>query len=217
MIKSFFNTLSHIFHPLLLPVLGLYFLFEMPTNSPGFIVTSLYELPTEFKINLYKLFAFLTILAPGISFWIMYQNKIITSLKLENRLERFTPIGITATYYIMNYILLRIMIPNHITISFIFPYAFSLVLTIVIAFIMNYYTKISLHMLGFFGLVGAILGYFQNQLDYNLFFLLFLIIVGGLVGSARLFLKAHTLKEVILGIILGFGIGFVCMRFELYI
>ena len=217
MIKSFFNTLSYLFHPILLPVLGLYFLFEIPTNSPGFIVTSLFSLPLELKLNLYKLFGFLTILAPGISFWIMYQNKIISSLKLENRLERFTPIGITATYYIMNYVLLRIMIPEHIISSFIFAYAFGLALTVVVAYILNYVTKISLHMLGYFGLVGAIMGYFQNQLNYNLSFLLFLIIVGGLVGSARLYLKAHTLKEVILGIMIGFGIGFICMKFELYI
>ncbi len=217
MIKSFFTTLSYIFHPILLPVLGLYFLFETPTNSPGYIVTSLHELPVEFKINLYKLFGFLTILAPGISFWIMYQNKIISSLKLENREERFTPIGITATYYIMNYVLLRIMIPEHIIISFIFPYAFGIALTVIIAFILNYFTKISLHMLGFFGLIGSIMGYFQNQLDYNLYFLLFLISVGGLIGSARVYLKAHTLKDVILGIIIGFGIGFLCMKFELYI
>lgn len=217
MIKSFFNTLSNIFHPILLPVLGLYFLFETPTTSPGFIVTSLHDLPNDFKINLYKLFGFLTILAPGISFWIMYQNKIITSLKLENRAERFTPIGLTATYYIMNYVLLRIMIPDHVVIPFIFPYAFGITLTILTAFILNYYIKISLHMLGFFGLIGAIMGYFQNQFDYNLFFLSFLIIVGGLVGSSRLYLKAHTLKEVVLGIVVGFGIGFVCMKFELYI
>ena len=217
MMKSFFNTLSYIFHPILLPVLGLYFLFETPTNSPGYIVTSLYNLPLEFKINLYKLFVFLTILAPGISIWIMYQNKIISSIKLENRLERFTPIGITAVYYVMNYVLLRIMIPEHMIISFIFPYAFGLVLIVIAAFIMNYFTKISLHMLGFFGVIGTIMGYFQNQLDYNLFFLIFLIIVGGLIGSARIYLKAHTLKEVVLGIIIGFGIGFVCMKFELYI
>lgn len=217
MMKSFFNTLSYIFHPILLPVLGLYFLFETPTNSPGYIVTSLYNLPLEFKINLYKLFGFLTILAPGISIWIMYQNKIISSIKLENRLERFTPIGITAVYYVMNYVLLRIMIPEHMIISFIFPYAFGLVLIVIAAFIMNYFTKISLHMLGFFGVIGTIMGYFQNQLDYNLFFLIFLIIVGGLIGSARIYLKAHTLKEVVLGIIIGFGIGFVCMKFELYI
>jgi len=215
--KSFFNTLSYIFHPILLPVLGLYFLFETPTNSPGYIVTSLYNLPLEFKINLYKLFGFLTILAPGISIWIMYQNKIISSIKLENRLERFTPKGITAVYYVMNYVLLRIMIPEHMIISFIFPYAFGLVLIVIAAFIMNYFTKISLHMLGFFGVIGTIMGYFQNQLDYNLFFLIFLIIVGGLIGSARIYLKAHTLKEVVLGIIIGFGIGFVCMKFELYI
>jgi len=217
MMKSFFNTLSYIFHPILLPVLGLYFLFETPTNSPGYIVTSLYNLPLEFKINLYKLFGFLTILAPGISIWIMYQNKIISSIKLENRLERFTPKGITAVYYVMNYVLLRIMIPEHMIISFIFPYAFGLVLIVIAAFIMNYFTKISLHMLGFFGVIGTIMGYFQNQLDYNLFFLIFLIIVGGLIGSARIYLKAHTLKEVVLGIIIGFGIGFVCMKFELYI
>ena len=71
--------------------------------------------------------------------------------------------------------------------------------------------------MAFFGLVGAIMGYLQNQLDYNLWFLLFLIIVGGLVGSSRLYLKAHNLKEVILGIVFGFGIEYICMKFDLYI
>jgi len=200
-----------------MPVLGLYFLFELPTNSPGFIVTSLHDLPLEIKLNLYKLFGFLTILAPGISFWIMYQNKIISSLTIDNRTERFTPIGITATYYIMNYVLLRIMIPDHIIISFIFPYAFGFALTLVIAFIINNFLKISLHMLGFFGIIGAITGYFQNQLGYNLYFLLFLIIVGGLVGSARIYLKSHSLKEVVLGIIIGFGIEYLCMKFDWFL
>jgi len=217
MIKSFFNTLSYIFHPILLPILGLYFLFELPTSSPGLIDTSLYNLRPDIKINLYKLFGFLTVLAPAISFWIMYQNKIISSFKLEHRTERFTPIGITATYYIMNYVLLRIMIPEHIIISFLFPYAFGLALTVVIAFIVNNFTKVSLHMLGFFGIIGAVTGYFQNQLAYNLYFLILLIIVGGLIGSARLYLKAHTLKEVVLGIIIGFGIEYLCMKFEWFV
>ena len=72
-------------------------------------------------------------------------------------------------------------------------------------------------MVGLFGVVGAIMGYFQNQIEYNLIFLLFLIDIGGLVGSSRVYLKAHTLKEVMFGIVFGFGIEYLCMKFEWYI
>ena len=72
-------------------------------------------------------------------------------------------------------------------------------------------------MIGVFGVIGAITGYFQNQLEYNLWFLMFLILVGGLVGSSRLYLKAHSLKEVLFGMVFGFGIEYFCMKFEWFI
>jgi len=215
--KSFFSSLSYIFHPIFLPLMGLYFLFELPTKSLGLMQTSLYYTNPDAKKALYILFGFLTLAAPGISILIMKLNGIISSYHIVNRKERIYPLALVALYYILSYYFLQRMIPEGRVIPYLLPYVFGFTMTLIVAFILNFYIKISLHMMAFFGIVGAIMGYFQNQLDYNLWFLLFLILVGGLVGSSRLYLKAHNIKEVILGIVFGFGIEYICMKFDLYI
>ena len=217
MIKSFFNTLSYVFHPLFLPLIGLYFLFELPTTSAGYIDTSLSNLRVDVKNSLYILFGFLTVVAPGFSVFIMYRNKMISTLTIENRNERIIPLLLICVYYILSYVFLRKMIPPQSVIPFLLPYVFGFSLSTIVAFIMNFYVKISLHMIGIFGVAGAITGYFQNQIEYNLWFLLFLIIIGGIVGSARIYLKAHNLKEIVYGIVFGFGIEYFCMKFEWFI
>lgn len=217
MMKSFFSSLSYIFHPIFLPLMGLYFLFELPTKSLGLMQTSLYYTNPDAKNALYILFGFLTLAAPGISILIMKLNGIISSYHIVNRKERIYPLALVALYYILSYYFLQRMIPEGRVIPYLLPYVFGFTMTLIVAFILNFYIKISLHMMAFFGIVGAIMGYFQNQLDYNLWFLLFLILVGGLVGSSRLYLKAHNIKEVILGIVFGFGIEYICMKFDLYI
>ena len=217
MIKSFFKTLSYVFHPIFLPILGLYFLFELPTTSYGYVDTSLSNLRGDVKTTLYILFGFLTIAAPGLSILIMKRNKLISSLQIENRQERIYPLGLVILYYVLSYFFLRRMIPEQSVIPFLLPYVFGFTLSLITAFILNFYIKISLHMVAIFGVIGAITGYFQNQMEYNLWFLLFLIIVGGLVGSSRLYLKAHSLKEILYGIVFGFGIEYFCMKFEWFI
>jgi membrane-associated phospholipid phosphatase len=217
MIKQFFTALSYIFHPLFLPFLGLFFLFELTTESQGYIDTSLSNLRWDVKKALYILIGFLTILAPSLSVYIMYRNKMITSLTIENRSERVIPLLLISVYYILTYIFLLRMLPSQTIIPFLLPYVFGFTLSTVVAFIMNFYIKISLHMVGVFGVAGALTGYFQSQVEYNIWYLLALIIIGGLVGSSRLYLKAHNLKEILFGIIFGFGIEYFCMKFELFI
>jgi len=217
MIKSFFTTLSYVFHPIFLPILGLYFLFEIPTKSAGYIDVALFNLRPEFKYSIYGIVAFLTILAPGFSVLIMYKNKMISSLTIANRQERILPLVLLVIYYVINYYFLRKSISHNLIIPFLLPYVFGFTLSIIVALIVNFYIKISLHMVGFFGVIGAIVGYYQNQIEFNLWFLLALIIVGGLIGSARLYLKAHSLTELLFGIVFGFGIEYFCMKVQWFI
>ncbi len=215
--KAFFTSISYVFHPLFLPLIGLYFLFEMPTKSPGLIDTSLHNLLPDVKYALYLLIGFLTLVAPLISIFIMYRNKLISSFEMKEKSERILPLVTVLIYYILTYFFLRLKIPPHMEIPFMFPFILGICLNALVALIMTFYFKISLHMIAFFGIAGAITGYLQNQLEYNIWFLLFLIVVGGVVGSARLYLRAHTLKEIVYGIGFGFGIQYFCMKFEWFI
>ncbi|MGV6860685.1 MAG: hypothetical protein ACWA41_02885 [Putridiphycobacter sp.] len=211
MIKYFFTTLSYFFHPLFLPILGLYILFEIPVYSFGIIVNP------EIKTFLYYMFGLLTVVAPGISILILYWNKAISSLHMPNRNERYLPMILILVYYIILYWFIRYNFPALQVIEFLMPFIFGFILTTVVGLIFNFYFKISLHAIGFFGLIGAVTAYMQDQIFYNFPFIIILILVGGVVSSGRIYLKSHQLKEVLFGMIFGFGIEYMCLKFNFFI
>ncbi len=209
--KYFFQALSYIFHPIFLPILGLYILFELPIYSFGLIVVP------EIKHFLYLMFALLTIVAPGISVLILYFNKAISSLNMPHRTERFIPLFLLLIYYIIQYSFIRFKFPILLQVNFLMPYMFGMILILVVALILNNYLKISLHVIAFFGVIGAVTAFMQGEIFYNFTFLVGLIILGGIIASGRLYLKAHQLKEVIYAMVFGFGIEYFCVKFEWFI
>ena len=74
---------------------------------------------------------------------------------------------------------------------------------VLISLLINYLTKISIHMLAMGGLFGTFAG-LAIGFHYDLRLLLFLLaLAAGLTGFARLKLKAHTEAQVYTG----FGLG----------
>ena len=217
MMKSFSKVLSYLFHPLFMPLFGLVILLNVPTVSVGFIDTSLYNLLPQYKYYFYGIFALLTLLAPGFSILIMYWSKLVSSLEMPNRKERMFPLIFICVYYITVYYKMRIDVPMLTQVPFILSFVFGLVLTAVVVLIFNFFTKISLHSIGVFGIIGAVTAYFQSQMEYPLLLLLGLILIGGLIASARLSLKSHSFNEVLYGMVFGFGIEYFCLNQQLYI
>ena len=77
---------------------------------------------------------------------------------------------------------------------------------VLIALMINYITKISLHMTAWGGMFGTFLG-MAISFHYNLTSLLYIIIfVIGIIGTARLRLNAHTPAQVYSGFLLGTGV-----------
>ena len=74
---------------------------------------------------------------------------------------------------------------------------------VALSFVINLYWKISLHAIGVSALCSIV--YFlssSSYYDYRLLFTL-CIMTAGLVGSARLILRAHTLNQVLAGFFIG--------------
>jgi len=79
----------------------------------------------------------------------------------------------------------------------------------------NYFWKISLHMLGMGGLTGVFLG-FALRIGIDIFpFLAFLIFLSGLVGYARLKVNSHNPPQVYVGYIVGVVLMIVVYMFPL--
>jgi len=83
---------------------------------------------------------------------------------------------------------------------------------ILVGSIITLFYKVSMHSLGIMGMLGILLP--LNKVAENNSLLMpsiIVLIIGGLVMSARLQLNAHSPREVLTGSITGFTIGFTGM------
>ncbi len=128
-----------------------------------------------------------------------YRNSI-SSVQLRNRKDRIVPFGIASFFYLLTYLLLKkLTIP-----AVIIDMYFGLAISVFAVFFITLKFKISAHMTGISGLIGAFFG-FQLLFGADLsLWLVLLVLVWGLIGSARLTLAAHSNAELVSGTALGF-------------
>lgn len=92
--------------------------------------------------------------------------------------------------------------------TFVLKYISATIITIYASLIITFYWKISIHMVGIGGLAGGLLAFaFMLGLDIHLLMSL-IFAVAGLIGVARLYLKAHNPAQVYAGFMLGFVMVF---------
>jgi hypothetical protein len=216
--KAFFTAITYLFHPFLLPILGIVIMFQMPSTPASFKrIDALYHYDEPIKWQLYVILGVLTFAAPALSMLIMYWNKMISSLHLENKRERIYPFVLVTFYYGLAYFFLRYRMQVELQHEALMAFLFGIILTFIICFILNFYIKVSLHSVAIFGVAATILAYNQSQIQSEMWPVYTLIIAGGFVAASRLYLKAHTLKETVLGMVVGFGVLYVTVANGVYI
>ena len=124
--------------------------------------------------------------------------------------ERRIPFFITAIFFITAYYLLQ-----GLNLSPIFQYyALGASIMVLAAFLINFFWKISIHMIGIGGMTGLLLGLSYMGIVNGLLLLFVCILIAGLIGFARLQLKSHTQAQVYGGFILGlFGMFYLANFF----
>ncbi len=190
----FATIISYLFHPLLTPTIGLWFIFQAHSYI-SFIV------PLDLQKALYVVVFITTFIFPVTSSLLLLAIGRIQSLEMKTPEERRLPFLLTAIYYSVGYYMLTTKVP--------LPAQLNLVLlganiSVVLTMLINLKWKISAHTIGIGGLFGALLG-FSYQLRVNILVeLMLVLLIAGLVGYARLRLSAHTQSQVYAGYIVGF-------------
>ena len=186
------KTLSIIFHPLLMPTLGIMFIFYS-----GSYVSFL---PSDVKKIILLVVGVNTLGLPLIMMPLFIQFKVINSFAMESNRERILPLTFTLIPYLLSvYFLIKLPIPFIIS-----AFMLGASLAVALCLIISYWWKISIHLVGIGGMIGFLIS-FSIRLYTNVFpLLLIFIIAAGLLASARLFLKAHKPQQVYLGFLLGF-------------
>ena len=191
----FHKIISTLFHPIVMPTIGI----------------MLYFLVTTKQIEPYqKLLAILiifgtTYFTPLVLLFLLKSLKKIDSYQLKKRKERKLPLAIMVVlFYALGNLFKRILILEEISLLF---HATSLGL-IITYFLLNFSIKSSIHLLS----IGISCGFFMMvALKSDESYMLIIIInflIAGLLGSARLHLKAHSPKEVYFGFLIGISTVF---------
>lgn len=183
---------SILFHPLLMPVYGLVIIFSAPTLF-GFM-------PYEIKKLLLLVVLVNNVFLPLSLMPFFIHRNIITSWTINNREERKMPLIIaTVLYAASSYIVFRLSIPYFLK-SFIYSAFFlSLVATVI-----NFWWKISLHAITSGALVAVILVLSYRMYTPLIWYLVASVIIGGGVLSSRLRLDYHNPPQVWFGFLTGF-------------
>ncbi|WP_288948628.1 phosphatase PAP2 family protein [Xylanibacter rarus] len=190
------KVLSVLFTPFYLPILGLLILF---------IFSYLSLLPLTYKLFLLLMFYLFTVFLPTalIRFYRRYQGW--TLIELGSRERRAIPYVISIFSYLLCYYIMAATHVPHFMGSILIA---ALVIQVACA-IINLFIKISTHTAAIGGVTGALLA-FSVIFSFNpVWWLCIVLLLAGMVGTSRMILRQHSLRQVVLGFLAGVACSFV--------
>lgn len=188
--RTFLNVISYVFHPIFIP--------SMATVGYFLVTPRMYEF--NFKVDVSITIAIFTVFIPILTFILLRRLRMIDTVFVKDVRQRKIPLYL--------YVLLLFLIVTKIISKSIFAelydfFVATLISAILCLFFVLIRIKASMHMMGIAGLVMFLI---VLSISYQLnitFALSILILMIGIVGSSRLYLKAHTISELILGFAIG--------------
>ncbi len=195
--KNLAKLLSYIFHPLLMPTYGIAIVF--------YYLPLLSALITPHGQNIvYGIVFITTFIFPGATAFTLLQRGLISSLEMETITERRLPFLSTAVYYLIGYyVLKKIHIPPVFNVIVL-----GAAVSVLASVLINLRWKISIHMIGIGGVAGLMAGLaVRFGLDLHMPFIAILLLAG-LLGTARLKLYSHSPAQVYAGFLTGFASEF---------
>lgn len=185
------RVVSAVFTPFTIPFLAFLILF---------LCSYLRIMPLQYKLIVLGVVYCFTILMPTLTIFLFRKLNGFTSEELTQRQHRYVPFILTITSYIFCLLMMhRLNMPWYMT---------GIILASLVALILctlaNFWWKLSEHMVGAGAIVGGMIS-FSALFSYNpVWWLCLLILISGILGSARLILSHHTLAEVLTGFAVGY-------------
>lgn len=201
-LKKILPIFSYIFHPIFVSLYGALFYF---------LITQNFFYPSQIYVTLVQV-TILTLFLPLSIYFLFRSLGFVTSFTEATIKERRMPIAIQA---IMILVLLKFSISREVTVELYYFFLGGLVSGILALASVLLKFKASLHMIGITALTAFTYGlsvYYKLPF-VNLF--AFCIVCMGLVASSRLYMKAHTYIELVVGLLIGLLPQVILYRFWL--
>ena len=182
---------SVLFHPMLMPLYGIFLIFHSGTHI-SFI-------PLEYRRMIYTIFFASSCALPLTILVLLRQLNLIRSFRLESSRERILPVFFTGLFYFIGYMILKkLNLPG-----FIYQFILGSLIAIYLSLVITFWWKISLHMIGIGGITGAIIALSLKMGLGISAALIGLIFISGFLGASRLYLNAHNPLQVFAGFFIG--------------
>jgi hypothetical protein len=187
------KIISAIFNPFVVPFLAFLVLF---------FCSYLSMLPLTYRFIVLGIVYAFTILLPMIAIFFFRKINGWGFGAFRDRKKRFVPYLLTIICYVSCLVMMiRIGLPRYMT-----GIILATLMAMVICIVVNIKWKISEHMTAIGGVIGGLIA-FSFLFNYNpTIWLSLFILLAGVLGSARIILRHHTLPEVLTG----FAVGAVC-------
>lgn len=184
------KSVSYIFHPLIIPLLGVIFYFS---KSPRYIPEQIIQ------AKLISLFI-LTIVLPILLYFLLKTLGKVKSIYLETTKERIFPLLLNCVVILI--VLQRILTATQI-IELYFFFVGILISTLSCLILAFFKFKASIHMISISGLFMFFIAlsiHFSININGTL---ALMSVITGAVATSRLHLKAHTYIELLMGVFVG--------------
>ena len=193
------KVISAVFTPFSIPFLAFLVLF---------IFSYLRIMPLQYNLIVLGVVYCFTILMPTLTIFIFRKINGFSPEELVERKRRYIPFILTITSYVFCLLMMhRLNIPWYMT-----GIILSALVVMIICVIVNLKWKLSEHMAGAGAVIGGLVA-FSALFSYNpVWWLCLFILVAGVLGTARIILRHHTLGEV-MG---GFAVGLICSLLVLH-
>lgn len=193
------KLVSIVFHPVLIPTLGLVLLL----NS-GFYFSML---SWEAKRFVLLVVFFTTCILPLLSVAIMALNAKF-DISMPTSRDRILPLLSSSIFYYLGFMLLSKVRAFHELRLFMI----ASVLVIIVMLVISFRWKISNHMAAIGGLAGTLFALSFRIGANPVYSILIVVLISGLIGTARLILGKHSLAQIIAG----YGLGFLVLYGVVY-
>jgi hypothetical protein len=186
------RIISYIFHPMFMPLV-MAIVISYLNKSEFVAVTNAQR--SSFVLNI----ILNTIFFPLITTLLLKALGFIESIQLKTNKERIIPLIATMIFYFWNYWSLKhINAPLSLRVLMLGAYW-----GVIAVFMANIFMKVSMHTAAAGGAIGIVIVLMMIG-NYNLLIpLLLTVLVGGIIGTARMVLQAHKPGEVWLGYLIG--------------
>ena len=187
------HIISFVFHPLFIATyVTAFFAYLHPYAFAG-----LTEKGKNFKVL--SVF-FNTAFAPLFAVFLMWRLKLIQSMFLTTQKERIIPYAVTMIFYFWGWYVFRNQSENP---GYLVNFLLGTFLAVCATWILNIYTKVSMHSTAMGGLVVFFLLQSFGGFEYTGYYLAIALLVAGLVCTSRFIVSNHTQGEIYLGLFAG--------------